>query len=244
MTHSMHDELERIRRGGLRGAELVEWIARIPPGERDEAVEALLGVPRDVPGIEAVDGDFVPYTPSGVAPVVRAMFDAPVTASDVLVDLGAGLGKVVLLAHLLSGARCRGVELQPELAERSASSARALGLSDVSFVAADARAAEIADGTVFFLYLPFRGAVLATVLERLRRVAERHPIVVCALGFELRGHEWLSLRPSDAFWLSVYDASPRGAGRTATPIPLTAEAEAVVFERAWVKKRAEGAARG
>jgi hypothetical protein len=62
---------------------------------------------------------------------------------------------------------------------------------------------------VFFLYVPFTGAVLGRVLERLPDVARRHAIVVCALGVDLAA-PWLAQRPLDAFWLSLYDSVVEG----------------------------------
>lgn len=234
---SFSAERRRIRSGGLRGAELLAWLVAMPPDERDDRVEELLGIrhePHQPSGQRSsVDGDFVPYTPSGIAPVVRAVFDVPVTSRDVFIDLGSGLGKVAMAVHLLSGARTRGVEMDPDLATRARSSAARLGLDDVSFVTADARDADVHDGTVFFLYLPFTGAVLAAVMDRLRAVAEERSIVVCALGFDLRGVEWLSARETDAFWLSIYDSRPGNARpRVESPLPLAGAAEAIALERA------------
>jgi hypothetical protein len=160
------------------------------------------------------------YHASGVAAIVRALIEVPVTREDTLIDLGAGLGKVVLLAHLLTGARARGVELQPELVARSRSAAQKLGV-EVELEQGDARDAALETGTVFYLYAPFIGAALRQVLARLERVAHERAIVICALGVDLpRDAAWLVPRVSDSFWLTVYDsvvsgAIPRTAGHSA-----------------------------
>ena len=100
--------------------------------------------------------------------------------------------------------------------------------------AAGFRDADLADGTVFFLYSPFEGPVLSHVLGRLHAVATERPIVVCALGIDLeRNADWLSPRPSNAFWLTIYDSvvpgipprSPRGRSS------LEGFSDAIVFER-------------
>jgi precorrin-6B methylase 2 len=140
----------------------------------------------------------------------------PVSAEDVFVDLGAGLGKVAMAVHLLSGARTRGVELQPELVERARTRAADLGLEGVSLEHADARTADLSDATVIFLYLAFTGATLATVMRRLEAVAQRRALVVCALGVDLRAYPWLRARETQDFWLSVYDSQCPGAA----PRPL------------------------
>ena len=207
------------------------WLSALPPGDRDAAVEERLGIAlatRDEPPGEHLIG----YHPSGAAPIVRALAAVPVRREDVLIDLGSGLGKVVLLATLLTGARARGVEVQPPLVEAARKAASRLGV-DVSFSSEDARTAAIEDGTVFFLYVPFVGPVLDAVLERLRGVAERRPIVVCALGVDLDHAAWLVRRPLDDFWLALYDSTPtpRSPNPPAFPPHLAAAVEAVAFER-------------
>ena len=145
------------------------------------------------------------YHASGVAAVVRALAAVPVVRDDVVIDLGSGLGRVPILAALLTGATARGVEIQSALVERARACAASVGV-DVRFDAADARDAAIDDGTVFYLYTPFVGPVLDAVLERLRAIASQRAIVVCALGFEIR-RSWLAARALDDFWLTVYDSA-------------------------------------
>jgi len=40
----------------------------------------------------------------------------------------------------------------------------------------------LSEGTVFYLYTPFTGGILRTVLDRLRREAARRAIRVCTFG--------------------------------------------------------------
>jgi SAM-dependent methyltransferase len=160
------------------------------------------------------------------------LVEAPVRPEDVLFDLGAGLGKVLLVARLLTGATVCGVELQPALVERARAAAARLGV-DAEFVCGDARTANLESGTVFYLYAPFTGSVLAEVLARLRLVAARRAIVICALGIDLqRAAPWLVPRASDSFWLTVYDSvisgvSPRAQRHSA----LGANTDIVTRER-------------
>ena len=228
--------------------EWLAWLASLPPGARDTAVEERLGIAtgdaaspatrppdfesRHRPSGGCLGEHLVGYHASGVASIVRALVEAPVVASDVLVDLGSGLGKVVLLARLLTGATARGVELQPALALRARAAADRLGI-DVRFTDGDAREVDLDDGTVFFLYVPFTGPVLAEVLGRLRAIAKRRAIVVCALGVELhREARWLTPRPSDSFWLTIYDsAEPGTAPRAGARSPLADDEAATVVAR-------------
>jgi hypothetical protein len=221
------DARARVRAGGLRGNELLAWLATHAPDERDAALERLLGVAQTATPRPRGE-DRMPYMPSAIAPVVRTVLDVPVTRDDVFVDLGAGLGKVTMAVHLLTGARTRGVELQPELVAQGRAQALDLELHDVAFDEADAVDADLGDATVVFLYLPFTGAVLARVMQRLEDVARRRDLVICTLGLDLRGFAWLRERPSDEFWLSIYDTRIPGArARPAATSGLADAGEAI-----------------
>jgi hypothetical protein len=224
---------DRVRRGGLRGAELLAWLQAHPPGDRDAAIERLLGIERPPAALgEAPGDDRMPYMPSAIAPVVRAVLDVPITEHDVFVDLGAGLGKAAMAVHLLTGAPARGVELQAVLASEANAQARELALGAVSFAQGDALEADLADATVVFLYLPFTGDVLAGVLRRLEAVARRRQLVLCALGLDLHV-DWITARPTDEFWLTIYDSHIAGAeprpARAA--LPFGSLGEAIARER-------------
>ena len=225
---------ERIRRGELRGTKFLAWVGAHATDSRDRALEELLGIARPVSELGGAPGaDRMPYMPSAIAPIVRAVLDVPITRDDVFVDLGAGLGKAAMAVHLLTGARARGVELQPALVLEANARARELALEGVTFVQSDALEADLDDATVVFLYLPFTGDVLAGVLRRLEAVARRRQLVICSLGLELRGVDWLAARPTEEFWLSIYDsripgATPRPPG---SPSPLGALGEAIASGR-------------
>ncbi len=221
----------RVRLGGLRGAELLGWLAERAPEDRDAALEELLGI-RGHPPQDPVGEERMGYMPAAIAPVVRAVLDAPIGPGDVFVDLGSGLGKIALAVHLLTGARALGIDLQADLVAQARARAADLALPGVEFRAEDALDADLGDASVVFLYLPFTGRVLAGVMGRLEAVARRRDLVVCALGLDLRGFGWLAERPSDEFWLSIYDsripgATPRAAARS----PLAAAGEAIAAGR-------------
>jgi hypothetical protein len=101
---------------------------------------------------------------------------------DVFVDLGAGLGQVVMLVHLLTGVRALGIEIEPAYCAYARRCANRLGLAGVSFVAADARVADLSAGTVFFLFTPFKGIMFSEVMERVRAVASSRAIRVVGYG--------------------------------------------------------------
>src|SRR5690606_13456582 len=81
------------------------------------------------------------------------------TPDDVFVDVGSGKGKALYYAARHGFTKCIGIEVSPRLVQVAASNLRRLGLTaDIELLLRDARelsAAEVAAGTVFYLYLPF-----------------------------------------------------------------------------------------
>ncbi len=191
----------------LRGAALLESLLAVPFRDRDAWVDELLGLESLPPDAPDLPRGAVPFLPCGVDEILAMVREVPLRADAQLVDLGSGLGRVVMLAHLLSGAPAVGVEIQEPLVRSARSRCAELGLSGVSFV--QANAAEVAlEGSVFFLYAAFNGAMLAAVMERLAEVARRRHIVVCAVDVELHGAPWLRRRPPGTTpSLVVYDST-------------------------------------
>jgi SAM-dependent methyltransferase len=199
---------EEVTSGSLRGEALMQRILSVPHAERDAWVDALLALPElpaDSPGLPA---GAVPYLPAGVAEILALVSEAPLREGDELVDLGSGLGRVAILAHLLSGAPARGVEIQGPLVEHARRCSSQLGLDSVSFQHADAADAEL-EGSIFFLYAPFNGGMLTRVLRRLEAMARRRPMTLCTVDLELRGEAWLRARPSSRPSMMLYDCRPR-----------------------------------
>ncbi|HEX3763462.1 MAG TPA: class I SAM-dependent methyltransferase [Kofleriaceae bacterium] len=191
--------------GALRGAALLDRLGAVPVRDRDAWVDELLGIEPPPPDVPDLPRGAVPYLPCGVDEIVAMVREVPLGPDDELVDIGAGLGRVVMLAHLLSGARARGVEIQAPLVDRARRCGAELAIAAVSFVHADAADCEL-DGSVFFLYAPCNGALLARVIRRLEDAAQRRPIVIAAVGFELPDAPWLAARPTSHPALTLYDA--------------------------------------
>jgi len=187
--------------GALRGAALRELLQSISVLDRDVWVDELLGMAAPPPDAPDLPRGAVPYLPCGVDEIMAMVQEVPVQ----LVDLGSGLGRVAVLAHLLSGARTRGIEIQAPLVDRAQAMCADLALAAVSFVHGDAGDAEL-DGSIFFLYAPFGGATLARVIRRLQRVAQRRPVVVAAVGLELHDAPWLIARSTSSVALTLYES--------------------------------------
>ena len=152
--------------------------------------------------------EMVGYQPTPARSVLALLERADIRPEDVAYDVGSGLGQVVILVALLSGARARGIEFEPVYCEYARECARRLNVRGVDFLQADAREASLAGGTVYFLYTPFRRALLQQVLERLHAEARERPIRICTLGpctAEVAGTRWL--RPVEGQALSEHEVA-------------------------------------
>ena len=96
----------------------------------------------------------VPYVPTPLDVAQRMLTMAKVSASDYVIDLGSGDGRLVREAARRYGARGLGVDLDPELVARSTELARREGVADkVSFMVQDLFQTEIGDASVVTMYL-------------------------------------------------------------------------------------------
>lgn len=184
-------------------------LLQVPAAGRDDWVNARLGyveVPDDAADLPP---EAMMSFASGVDEVLALVDELPLGPDDVFCDLGSGAGRAALLVHLLSGARCRGIEAQAHLVAFANDRARALRLPDVRFVHGDAATVEGAgagdDANVFFLYAPARGALLARLLLRVEEAARRRPITVAAVAVDLRAARWLRPRRTSCETLTLYE---------------------------------------
>lgn len=181
----------------------------VPPRDRDGWLDRVLGlgpIPTDDPTLPR---NCVPYLPCSVDPILRMVDEAGVQASDVFVDIGAGLGRAALLVHLLTGASAIGLEIQPSLVH--ASRDLIARLPDLRYTPIEGDAAELTrhltTGSVFFLYCPFSGTRLANVLDNLETLARTREIRVCCVDLPLPPRPWLTLVAPPAEDLAVYRSS-------------------------------------
>lgn len=173
----------------------------IPPFERDAFVDRELGldeIPSDGPALPA---GCVPYLPCPVDVLLRAADF--VDAGDTFVDVGCGVGRALAVVCLLSGARCIGIEVQPQLAQAARDLAARVDASRIAVVEGDvADFAQLdVSGDVFFLYCPFSGARLDALLANLASLAR--PIRICAVDLPLPKLAWLE-RVHESANLDVY----------------------------------------
>ena len=178
----------QIRRG-TRPAELLHHLNPDKPARpglgydfRDELLSGILQLQAPEERSIAPEPEMVFYQPTPVRHILHLVAVAGLTQSDVLFDIGSGLGHVPLLISILTGIRCVGIEVNPALVASARDCVRSLGLNRVAFIHQDARVADLSPGTLFYLYTPFTGALLRSVLERLQIEAADHPIRIATLG--------------------------------------------------------------
>ncbi len=149
---------------------------------RDVVTSEVLQFEEPDAGIAELAQEMVFYQPTPARHVFDLLGRAALTDRDVLVDLGSGLGHVPLLAAVCTNARCIGIEREAAYVDCARLCAQALKLSNVTFTTQDARDADFSRGTLFYLYTPFTGTILRSVLDALRREAARRDIRIGTYG--------------------------------------------------------------
>ncbi len=187
INHQLYEAIRGEIRGGGGPEALLRWL---PPTHDakgagyDHLDELVSGVLRfEPPGpVAAPAAEMVFYQPTPARHIFDLLRRAAPAKRDLLVDLGSGLGHVPLLAAICTPARALGIELEGAYVGCARRCAASLNLSRVAFTEQDAREANLSAGTLFYLYTPFSGGILRTVLDRLRREAARRAIRVCTFG--------------------------------------------------------------
>lgn len=132
------------------------------------------------------------------------------TKYDVFFDLGSGLGQVAILINLLAGIPVQGVEFEPAFCNYAQACAAELNLSGITFINTDARKANYNEGTVFFMFTPFKGKILQVVLEKLRKESLLRKIKIITYGpctTQVATQNWLHLASTivdNSYQLAVF----------------------------------------
>jgi SAM-dependent methyltransferase len=124
------------------------------------------------------------YEPTPPADIDRLLDAAPLAPErSTLVDVGAGMGRVVLRAARRPYRQIVGIEISPALLEVAKENRAAyrgdLACRDIRLVRADAATFAFPRGdVVVYLYNPFRAEVLAPLLDRLAAVRNREVVLL------------------------------------------------------------------
>jgi hypothetical protein len=193
-NESVYESIRREIRSGRGSETLLRWV-RSASGEEvgrrtgglgygflDELISGVLQF--EEPGGEPVltDPEMVAYQPTPARHIFHLIEAAGLATEDRLIDLGSGLGHVPLLVSICTPARSAGIELEASYVEQARRCAERLNLNRATFLQQDVREADLSAGTIFYLYTPFIGSILLSVLGRLRDEASRRRIRVCSYG--------------------------------------------------------------
>jgi hypothetical protein len=201
----LYEAIRRDIQGGAGGARLLEWMPDWNDAANlinhtgydylDELISGVLQFEDPSPELVQLESEMVSYQPTPARHIFDLIGRTALTERDFLIDLGSGLGHVTLMASICTSVSCTGIELEPSYVDCARKSARSLNLNNVTFIQGDARAADLSDGTVFYLYTPFMGTILRDVLNSLRQETVRREIRVCTFGPCTRvvaEEQWLS----------------------------------------------------
>lgn len=228
-VRALHTRLANVQRqlceairADIRQGRGASALRRWSPGNEVDAAEgydhldALIGdvLAFDEPtdGIAPLEPGMVFYQPTPVRHIFDLVERAGITDADVFVDLGSGLGHVPMLVAILTGALCVGIERERIYAGLAQRCAESLQLDTVSFEAQDVREVDLSQGTVFYLYTPFTGAILRGVLDALRRESEERSFRIITFGpctSVVESETWLTpVSPCEANRIAVFRPTP------------------------------------
>jgi hypothetical protein len=148
----------------------------------DKFVNLLLNVDASIMPQKTREPEMVFYQPTPARFILEMIQRSRMSERDVFFDLGCGLGNVVIVSALLTGATSIGVDVEPVYCDYARRCAEQLGISNACFINQDARDLNYSDGTVFFMYHPFTGRILESMLDKLKTVSEKRTIKLCTLG--------------------------------------------------------------
>jgi SAM-dependent methyltransferase len=125
-------------------------------------------------GLDAPDLTFYEAAEWGI--LRRALPRSEVSPDDVFVDLGAGMGRTLLLASRYPFRRVIGVELAPQLARIARRNLERAGAGRAEVAIADVTSWDVPDDTtVVFMNNPFTGETFSRALEQVIASLERRP---------------------------------------------------------------------
>lgn len=186
INRRLYDALRQgIRAGQHVFAPWIDTLEPMPAGDgydyRDDLLSGVLAL--DEPDeVAPLPPEMVFYQPTPARHIFELIRRAALDEHDLVVDLGSGLGVVPLLVAVATRARATGIELERSYVDVARRCASSLALARASFECADARSADLREGTLFYFYTPFTGSVMQTVLAALRREAMQRRFRIAAFG--------------------------------------------------------------
>lgn len=195
-----------VTRGALARGAFREALESVPAAARDAWVDRVLGIEATPEDASDLPRGCTPYLPCAIDALVHALDGVEVGPDDVFVDLGSGLGRAAIVAHLYTGASAVGIEVQRHLAEAARALTASLGLRAVATVHGDAVALGqyLPIGNVFFFYCPFGRDRLEAILDALAPLGRARPVRICTVDLPLPPRDWLVPLSSPALCVEIF----------------------------------------
>jgi SAM-dependent methyltransferase len=194
---------KRIREGTLDREAFLAELHAAPLDIRDHLLEEILDVAYPPLDASALPRELIDYSPSGLAEILFAVDNASLGPGATFVDLGSGVGKVVLVVALLTGAIAHGIELDPVLVERARASARALGLENARFVEGDMRDVALPAADVYYMYIPVIHS--RDLAARVATAAADRKALLFAQPLDVTHLSWRRVDRGASYWLAMYE---------------------------------------
>jgi hypothetical protein len=200
--HSIRNEIQKAHRPSLLLRSIEQCSISIgdpQPGlaydPLDELISGVLQARQPETTTVQLRPEMVFYQPTPARHILQFIQLSELSSSDTLIDFGSGLGHVPILASILTNAQSIGVEVEQAYIASARECAASLHLDRVTFRHQNATEADLSEGTVFYLYTPFTGHTLNTVLQRLHGRSKDRAITICTLGpcmLTVAAEQWLT----------------------------------------------------
>ncbi|MFO0722591.1 MAG: hypothetical protein U1E65_02330 [Myxococcota bacterium] len=161
-------------------ADFAADLRALPPHAWDHFSVRLFDVYR-VPTRETPkDKLMVDYVQTGVQTIFEIVPE--LGPSDVLYDIGSGLGLVVLLLEFLTPARIKGVEIEPAYHRVLEERIRRFGRVRATSILGAAEAHDYSDATAIYMYYPMRGERMNRLMQKIEADTRGRPLRVYSTG--------------------------------------------------------------
>jgi precorrin-6B methylase 2 len=122
-------------------------------------------------------GDEIAYIPTNYISLKKMLDYLQLDKNDVFIDLGCGKGRAIILVGTQKLKKIIGVELRKsmlDIAKKNLASVK-INNTKIEIVHADAAEADLKEGTVYFMYKPFKWQTTKRVLENIKESLNSNP---------------------------------------------------------------------
>ena len=170
--------------------------------QNDDRLDRMLLIDTDWEIVSHIEGEQPTYEGTEYAEIRRFLKIVQPKAGDVVYDLGAGYGRVVLMGAITHPkATFKGVELVSERVREANEIRDRLGLENAQFIHGNVRDVDLSDGNIFYMFNPFTSETLSIVMAKLGDVANHKRILL--------GSTYMFGRLDRITWLRELDPSAK-----------------------------------